>query len=235
MPTRGATRTVTLGVAETPVRARYVVWICGFTVADHVPPAIVRIVWTGTAVTSSTSRARMITVSPAARDDTVPDRRTVWQQIVVERLTVNVVVTGGTSSVTSATTPVRSEVVMSLPNEFDAVTRTRRVLPTSAVRTPYDSLVAPVTATHSAPAASQRSHWYVNRVGTPPVYLPGSAASASPTAAVPRTCGGVVFCGAAAALTTALGFELTGPAVPAALRAVTRTISVRPSSAASAV
>ena len=64
----------------------------------------------------------------------------------------------------------------------------------------------------------------------PAVYLPGSANSSSPTTALPVIEGGVVFCGAAAADTTLLGFELTGPVFPSAFEAVTSDIRVWPTS-----
>ncbi len=47
----------------------------------------------------------------------------------------------------------------------DAATERTSACPTSAVAGLYVSSVAPGIATHPAPAASQRSHWYVNVTG----------------------------------------------------------------------
>ena len=51
------------------------------------------------------------------------------------------------------------ETAFVLPDRFVAVTTTRRVLPTSAERTPYDFAVASCTETQAPPWASQRCHW----------------------------------------------------------------------------
>ena len=64
----------------------------------------------------------------------------------------------------------------------------------------------------------------------PAVYLPGSANSSSPTTGLPVIEGGVVLFGAAAADTTVLGFEFTGPVVPSPFVALTSTITVCPAS-----
>src|SRR5438094_7536705 len=46
------------------------------------------------------------------------------------------------------------------PAEFEAVTATLRVLPTSPLATAYVDAVAPVIGAQPSPAELQRCHWY---------------------------------------------------------------------------
>jgi len=59
-----------------------------------------------------------------------------------------------------ATTEILPEVADFEPDEFDAVTTTRIVPPTSADVSTYVELFAPATDAHPEPLASQRRHWY---------------------------------------------------------------------------
>src|SRR3954452_19467535 len=78
------------------------------------------------------------------------------------------------------------------------------------------------------PALSHCCHWYEN-VG-PSAHTPGSAVSVSPTTGLPEIVGFEVFRGAAFPEITSLGFEIA-VAEPSALRAVTCTRTVLPTSA----
>ena len=57
------------------------------------------------------------------------------------------------------TTAVCADKAVLAPPEFDAVTATRIVEPTSAAVNPYVCAVAPGTSLQAEPAASQRCHW----------------------------------------------------------------------------
>src|ERR1051325_9177768 len=120
---------------------------------------------------SSFSNPRIVTVSPALCVDTVPLSVTLWQQIVSVFDALIVVVTGvGGGAFLIAAVAFDSETV--LPNSFRAVTSTRIVCPTSALRTPYVCAVAPEMSVQPPPDASQRRHWNVNLSTAPPAYLP---------------------------------------------------------------
>ena len=166
----------------------------------------------------------MITVRPAWWVEIVPLSLTAWQQVVTARLAVIVVVTSTGRGIDWATA-VWSDVLLTEPKLFDAVTRTRSVWPTSAVRTPYDSAIAPPMSEQFRPPVSQRCHWKANLVGMPPVKEPTLTASASPTCAFPVIDGWALNAGGAVLDTRSLGFEFTGPVVPAPLVAVTSTTS----------
>src|ERR1043166_3139348 len=71
----------------------------------------------------------------------------------------------------------------------------------------------------------QRCHWYANVLTAPPEYLPGVATSFAPTAGLPTMVGFVLLVGGRAGVIASVGFELTGPAVPPALVAVTHAAS----------
>ena len=60
----------------------------------------------------------------------------------------------------------------------------------------------------------------------PPEYLPGSANKTAPTSGLPTMLGSVVLAGGSAGVIVSVGFELTGPAVPPELVAVTHDSSV---------
>jgi hypothetical protein len=120
---------------------------------------------------------------------------------------------------------------VALPAEFAAVTRSRSVLPTSAVPSVRVVPVAPLMAVHEPPDEVQRSHWRVS-VGTGfPVHVPVDPVSTSPAVAVPLTVGGDWLEGAAAGCGTAGVAMLSAVAEPALFVAVTRRRRVLPASA----
>ena len=57
------------------------------------------------------------------------------------------------------TTAVGAELALLEPTEFEPVTATRNVEPTSAATTVYDCDVAPLTLVQLFPLVSQRRHW----------------------------------------------------------------------------
>jgi hypothetical protein len=65
---------------------------------------------------------------------------------------------GGGGLAAETTTAVCAEAAAAEPLRFDAVTITRRVLPTSAVESAFVELVAPPIALQPAPVESHRSH-----------------------------------------------------------------------------
>ena len=83
------------------------------------------------------------------------------------------------------------------------------MLPTSSESVLYVSLVASVIARQSAPAASQRSHWYANVICAAPFQVPLLAVSVVPWITEPVIDGRVVATGAFArlALITAVAPE----------------------------
>ena len=62
-------------------------------------------------------------------------------------------------------------------------------------------------STQPLPALSQRCHWNVNDVA-PPVQVPASAVSSSPTSALPVTAGLVLTTGASPPETTSVAAEV---------------------------
>ena len=78
--------------------------------------------------------------------------------------------------VTAWTTSVGDDSAVLVPKEFDAVTATRIVEPTSAAVNPYVCAVAAVTSLQPAPLVSQRRHWYAYVIGCVPDQVPGLAA-----------------------------------------------------------
>src|SRR5262245_18263867 len=115
------------------------------------------------------------------------------------------------------TTSDCSERAVAEPSAFDARTRTRTVLPTSAGPSRYVWPSA-ASATHELPSRLQRNQRYANVVGELS-HVPRWAVSASPTRAVPVTVGGSTFAGTA-----------TGAAVAAvaAMRLASDNLRVRP-------
>jgi hypothetical protein len=99
--------------------------------------------------------------------------------------------------------------------------------PTSADDSRYELPFAPI-ATHAPPALSQRSHRNENEIGCFPVHDPGFAVTTEPFVIVPLTVGVDVFTGTPT--TTAVGFDAT-VFEPSAFAAVTRTRSLKPTSA----
>ena len=84
---------------------------------------------------------------------------------------------------------------------MDAVTRTRRRKPTSAVATMYCVVVAPPIAAQFAPLGSPPSrghltHWYAKLVGAP-LQDPWLAVSVRPTTGLPEIRGSAVLFGTA--------------------------------------
>jgi hypothetical protein len=78
---------------------------------------------------------------------------------------------------TPDTTPETALVAARDPAEFEPVTTTRTVPPTSALPSRYDDPVAPVTEIQPAPELLQRCHWYAKVGAGDPVQLPGFATS----------------------------------------------------------
>ena len=78
--------------------------------------------------------------------------------------------------VAARTAEVAADVADCEPYRFEAVTTTRIVEPESPLDSEYEELVDPLTATHDAPALSQRRHWYAYEVGEP-LQVPGDAES----------------------------------------------------------
>jgi hypothetical protein len=60
----------------------------------------------------------------------------------------------------AVTVPDCAELALLEPAEFDAVTVTRSVDPTSPDITVYDCPLAPAMSLHDPPLESQRRHWY---------------------------------------------------------------------------
>src|SRR5262249_37173993 len=110
------------------------------------------------------------------------------------------------------------------PLAFVAVTTTWSTSPTSALRTPYAFPFAPETSVHPDPAARHRCHWYANE-RTPPVQVPGSAVSSSPTCTVPEMLGLPVFTGPFLDETRSVVVEVADDC-PSAFDAVTTTRKV---------
>jgi hypothetical protein len=106
---------------------------------------------------------------------------------------------GATPVVT--TTTVGADVAVGDPAEFDAVTATRIVAPTSAITSVYVCPLAPAIDVQLPPPVSQRSHWYAYAIGAVPVQLPVDALSTCPCCAFPEIVGSAVFTGGAAATT----------------------------------
>src|SRR5919201_3786329 len=97
------------------------------------------------------------------------------------------------------TTLVGADVAEVAPAVLRAVTRTRTVLPSSAVVRTYVFPVAPLMFEQLPPVRSQRRHWYENVSGCCPVHVPLFAVSVAPTCGVPLMVGGAVLCGRAGA------------------------------------
>jgi hypothetical protein len=94
------------------------------------------------------------------------------------------------------TVDVASEFSESEPLTFVAVTRTRRVLPTSPDCTVYIWSSAVGIPTQLLPPGLHRSHRYVNTIGWSPVHVPGPAVSCWPvTGEVSEIVGLAVFDG----------------------------------------
>src|SRR5262245_45482784 len=139
-------------------------------------------------------------------------------------------------AVAAGTSPVGLDATVAEPAVFEAVTRMRRRAPASLAETTYDWVVAPEIAAQFEPSDrppfdGQRTHWYANAVG-PFRHAPWEAVSVDPTRAVPAIAGSPVLRGrAAAAGTSAVGFD-AAVAAPSPFEAVTRTRSRAPASAA---
>src|SRR5262249_39099058 len=138
----------------------------------------------------------------------------------------------GGAVVAELTVTVVPEVASVVPLAFEAVTTTWSTLPTSAARTPDVFPVAPETSVQPVPPGRQRCHWKANDL-TPPVHVPGSAVSSSPTCAVPEMLGFAVFTGSAFDEIISVVFD-SAVDWPSALEAVTTTRSVWSTSAEAA-
>jgi hypothetical protein len=125
-------------------------------------------------------------------------------------------------------TAVGTEVEELPPSELAAVTRRRSVAPTSAEVNRYEPERAPLIEEQLLPFRSQRYQTNAYAVGEC-VQLPFDPVSVAPSAGVPEIVGGVLFAGAAAARTTAVGLELA-LSEPDAFRARTRKRIVLPTS-----
>ena len=142
--------------------------------------------------------------------------------------------TADTETTGAAVTTADGSLIAALvPLVLAAETTTCSVEPTSPATGVYCAVVAFVTATQDAPAASHRRHWYANDVGDPD-HAPAVAISARPTCAVPSTTGGAVLAGRSeteddAAVTTA-DAELVAELVPPLFEAVTTIRMVEPTS-----
>ena len=88
------------------------------------------------------------------------------------------------------TAAVCADVAAVEPFRFEAVTITRRVLPTSAVESVFVDVVAPLLALQFAPAESHRSHWYANFKDFP-CHVPVLAVRVVATTALPLIEGSV--------------------------------------------
>ena len=129
-----------------------------------------------------------------------------------------------------ATIAVATLSALVVPPALVAVTRRRKVAPTSAGVRAYVLAVAPRTAAHPLPPASQRSHCWANAIGWVPLQVPSSdTPSVAPSRAAPDAVGAALLTGAAAVTTTVAADAAT--ASPAALVAVTSTRSACPMSA----
>src|SRR5262245_42686565 len=112
--------------------------------------------------------------------------------------------------------------------EFRAVTLNLILWFTSADVSRYVLPFAPPIAEQSPPPELQRSQRNENEIGCAPVHEPGSAVTTAPTVIVPRTVGVDVLTGGPT--TTLVGFDAT-VFEPSAFIAVTRTRSLKPTSA----
>ena len=82
----------------------------------------------------------------------------------------NTVFCGATGA--APTTPETALAADAEPAEFEAVTTTRTVPPTSAPTSRYEAEVADVMSAQPCPDESQRCHWYVNVGAGDPLQLP---------------------------------------------------------------
>ena len=135
----------------------------------------------------------------------------------------------------ATTMSVGAVVAVPSPATLCAVTRTRRVCPTSSAVAVWVIPFAPSMSTQSSPAVSQRRHWKSRVIGAVPVQVPSTIVSVEPSRASPPIDAGTeltggVDCGSAAAIAP-VGSEVRD-AVPPGPVAVTATRSVLPSSAA---
>jgi hypothetical protein len=89
-----------------------------------------------------------------------------------------------------ATAAVCADVAAVEPFRFEAVTITRRVLPTSAVESVFEEPDALLLALQLPPAELHRSHWYANFKDFP-CHVPGLAVRVLATIALPLIEGGV--------------------------------------------
>ena len=94
---------------------------------------VVVVVPSGVVASSPYGSARIVISSPALAVETVPVSTEVAQQVTTDFDAVIEVVT--TTTGTAVTTAVRSEVVVIEPYGLDARTATRRVSPTTLLRT----------------------------------------------------------------------------------------------------
>src|SRR4051794_25422286 len=133
---------------------------------------------------------------------------------------------------------VAFESTNAVPWSSVAVSRTRRAWPSSSAvaryvvpdaKTPGDVSIA----LQFAPAASQRSQPYVRATVPVPVHEPAVTLRSRPSCAVPVIAGRVVLCGGTPA-TTPVSAE-SANALPCAFDAVTRTLSLCPTSAPTSV
>src|SRR5262249_50485698 len=125
---------------------------------------------------------------------------------------------------------VALEAAVDDPSAFDAVTRTRSRLPTSAEARTYAEVVAPPMVAQLEPSplppeGGQRTHWYAYVIGAVPVQVPVVAVSVEPSVVVPFVRGSTVFFGAA--WITARAEPLASAAAPIDAAAAASAAAVR--------
>src|SRR5436190_22950369 len=98
----------------------------------------------------------------------------------------------------AATIWLSLEVAVVVSAALLALITTRSVLSTSAPTSWYVAAVAPAMSAQLAPCESQRCHWLAYVIGVVPAHVPLSAASVSPSRAMPEIVGAAVLAGATA-------------------------------------
>jgi hypothetical protein len=133
-----------------------------------------------------------------------------------------------------ATFPVVLEnVVATSPAAVCAVTRTRSVCETDSVPNWYACFVAPATFRQPLPSLAHSCHWYVY-VEAGGIQIPFVTDRVCPNCAVPLIAGWTSFDGPFVEAITGLGSDVAS-FVPSLFVAVTVTVSVRLTSAATSV
>ena len=151
--------------------------------------------------------------------------RKVWRPLVATLVFVQAA-GAGCGCGCGCTTADGADSAVVLPPPFEAVTATRNVAPRSTLPSRYDEPAAPATATHPAPAESQRRHSQAYPLGSPD-HTPIPAESAPPTTAAPETDGGDTLTGAVAGAAATGGVASERAVVkPYLYDAVTATRSV---------